>query len=213
MPYKWISPADAYIFRITHIRNVRWILNHGLHCRNGAVQDRNFVTIGERDIIDRRRDHPVPVGPCGNLADYIPFYFTPFSPMPYKLKTGHGISAVPSREIVILVASLRRLATAGLEFVFTDRHALLVTATFLTSLDDLGRIDWEGLRNRDFKYGDDDPGKMERYQAEALVHRYLQVKLLDAVVCYDPGQEALVTGWARDAGAKVRVRVSRRLYF
>ena len=213
MPYGWISPGDAYIFRITHIRNVQWILNHGLHCRNGEVQDRNFVTIGERDIIGLRRDHAVPVGPRGNLADYIPFYFTPFSPMAYKVKTGHGISAVPSREIVILVASLHRLATAGLEFVFTDRHALLVTATFLTSLDDLGQIDWEGLRNRDFKYDDDDPGKMERYQAEALVHRYLPVKLLDAVVCYDPGQKALVTGWARDAGARVRIRASRRLYF
>ena len=213
MPYGWISPENAYIFRITHMRNVRWILDHGLYCRNGGLPDPNFVTIGERDIIDLRKDHPVPVSPDGNLADYIPFYFTPFSPMAYRVKTGHGIPAVRAREIVILVASLRRLATAGLGFVFTDRHALLATATFLTSLEDLGQIDWEGLRNRDFKYDVSDPGKTERYQAEALVYRYLPVNLLDAVVCYGPGQEALVTGWARDAGAGVRVTASRRLYF
>ena len=213
MPDGWISPEKAYIFRITHIGNVRWILDHGLHCKNGGLSDPNFVTIGERDIIDRRKDHPVPVGPGGNLADYIPFYFTPFSPMAYKVKTGHGIPAVRAREIVILVASLHRLATAGLRFVFTDRHALLATATFLTSLEDLGQIDWAGLQSRDFKYDVADPGKTERYQAEALVHQYLPVDLLDAVVCYGPGQEALVTGWARDAGAGVRVTASRRLYF
>ena len=177
------------------------------------VLDPNFVTIGDPELIGRRDGHTVPAGPGGILADYIPFYFTPFSPMAYKIKTGHGIPAVPSREIVVLVSSLRRLATTSVDFVFTDRHALLATATFLTSLDELSEIDWEGLRNRDFKYDVADPDKTERYQAEALVYRYLPVNLLEAVVCYASNQKALVDGWAMDAGVGMRARVSPELYF
>ena len=213
MRYGWLSLENAYVFRITHIRNVRWILDHGLYCRNGGVLDPDFVTIGDPELIDRREGHSVPVSPGGNLADYIPFYFTPFSPMAYKIKTGHGVPAVPSREIVILAASLRHLATAGVDFVFTDRHALLATATFLTSLDELPLVDWEGIRSRDFKSDVGNPDKTERYQAEALVHRCLPVGLLEAVVCHGSQQKALVDGWATNAGAAVHVTVSRELFF
>ena len=213
MLYGWLSRENAFIFRITHIKNVRWILEHGLYCRNGGALDPDFVTIGNPELIDRRNGHSVPVGPGGNLADYIPFYFTPFSPMAYKIKTGYGVPTVPSREIVVLAASLRRLATAGVDFVFTDRHALLATAMFLTSLDELLLVDWEGLRNRDFKSDVADPDKTERYQAEALVHRYLPVNLLDVIVCHGSQQKVLVDGWATNAGATVRVTANRELYF
>ena len=70
----------------------------------------------------------MPVPPKGTLSDCVPFYFTPFSPMALMIKTGHGVPSVPSRDIVILVASLRRLDEAGVEFVYTDRHALLNAA-------------------------------------------------------------------------------------
>lgn len=213
MQYGWLSPEHAFIFRITHIRNVRWILQHGLHCRNGEVLDPNFVTIGASEIINRRDGHAVLGGPGGNLADYIPFYFTPFSPMAYKVRTGHGVAAVRPREIVILVASLHRLQAADVGFVFTDSHALLATALFFTSLDQLHRVDWEALRNRDFSYDVNDPGKTERYQAEALVHRYLPVNLLEAVVCHGSPQKALVDGWAGDSGISVPVVTRPGLYF
>lgn len=212
MRYEWLSPDRACIFRITHIENVRWIVNNGLHCRNSRVTDPDFVTIGQPDIIDRRDGQVVGVAPGGSLSEYIPFYFTPFSPMAYKIRTGHGVTVVPSRDIVILVASLRGLADAGVEFVYTDRHALLAAAMFLRSLDDLHRIDWVGLRSRDFKYDVADPGKTERYQAEALVYRYLPVNLLEAVVCHGPQQKALVEGWAAEAGEAVQVRVDGELY-
>lgn len=121
MQYTWISPERALVFRITHIDNIRWIVQNGLHCRNGR-RDRAFVTIGNPDIIARRDHRLVPVEPGGSLSDYIPFYFTPFSPMAFNIKTGHGVAAVPPRDIVILVASLRRLAgEPEVRFVYTDR--------------------------------------------------------------------------------------------
>jgi len=40
------------------------------------------------------------------------------------------------------------------------------------------------LQARDFKRDLDDPKKLERYQAEALIHRQLPVQGLLGIVCY-----------------------------
>ena len=213
MPYAWLSEEKALIFRITHINNVRWIVDNGLHCRNGK-QDPSFETIGHPDIIDRRDSQPVPVGPGGTLSDYIPFYFTPFSPMAYNIKTGMGVTAVPPKDIVFLVASLRRLAKEpDVQFVYTDRHAVLEWAAFHKSLDHLDCIDWPRLRDRDFKRDDKEPEKMERYQAEALVHRHLSMELLQGIACWGPNEQARVETLAKEAGVDVRVVHRTPFYF
>src|SRR5207302_9261358 len=96
-----IDPAVARIFRITHINNIRWVLEHGLHCRNGASVDPNFVEIGNPDLISSRARRSVPVAPGGLLSDYIPFYFTPHSPMLYNIKTGMRVARRPMSDIAI----------------------------------------------------------------------------------------------------------------
>ena len=110
----------------------------------------------------------MPIHPKGTLSDYVPFYFTPFSPMAYKIHTGHGVKQVNRPDIVVLVASLRNLADAGVPFIFSDRHAVLRYAQFFDTLERLDRIDWHSLQSRDFQYDDEDPEKVDKYQAEAL---------------------------------------------
>ena len=118
---KDLNPEKALIFRITHRDNVPWILSNGLHCRNGGVFDPNYVEIGNPDLIQKRRYHPVRHAMGGTLGDYIPFYFTPFSPMLLNIKTGwNGIRQRDNEEIVILVSSLRELQDRGMPFLFTD---------------------------------------------------------------------------------------------
>ncbi|MGV2337764.1 MAG UNVERIFIED_CONTAM: DUF4433 domain-containing protein [Planctomycetaceae bacterium] len=58
-----ISQARAYIFRITHIDNVPWILRNGIHCQNSPVRDPNFREIGHPELIARRQRRVVPAGP------------------------------------------------------------------------------------------------------------------------------------------------------
>src|SRR5437867_690498 len=107
----FLTPENGLIFRITHIRNVPWILDHGLHCANSDVQDPEFVSIGNPDLIVKRAAREVPVPPNGTLGDYIPFYFTPLSPMLYNIKTGwQGMKVTPMPDIVILVASVHSIA-------------------------------------------------------------------------------------------------------
>lgn len=85
---KDLNPDKALIFRITHLNNVPWVLDNGLHCRSSDILDPNFVIIGNLELIEKRQCRVVDVGPGGTLSDYIPFYFTPFSPMMYNIKTG-----------------------------------------------------------------------------------------------------------------------------
>jgi hypothetical protein len=79
-----ISVENAYIFRITHIDNVPWLLANGIHCRNSTCRDPNFRDIGNPDLISKRAHRLVPVAPGGTLSDYVPFYFTHYSPMLYN---------------------------------------------------------------------------------------------------------------------------------
>ncbi len=130
-----LSPENGLIFRITHIANVPWILDHGLHCRNTAERDPNYVEIGNLELIEKRTSRHVPIAPGGVLSDYIPFYFTPHSPMLYNIKTGYqGLAKRPMSDIVIVISSLPSLVRMGIPFVFTDRHAYLQMASFFSDL-------------------------------------------------------------------------------
>jgi ssDNA thymidine ADP-ribosyltransferase, DarT len=203
---KDLTQQKALIFRIVHRDNIPWILDNGLHCRNSDVRDPNYVDIGNLDLISKRDKHPVPQPPGGTLSDYVPFYFTPFSPMMYNIKTGWGgIRKRENEEIVIMVSSLHRLNEKDARFLFTDRHAYLVAAQFYSDLARLDQIDWDMLQRRDFAYDPDDPSKKERYQAEVLVHKHLPVEALSGFVCYNDDALGIVTKalTARQQTAKV----------
>jgi hypothetical protein len=121
---KDLNPEKALIFRIVHRDNLPWIFDNGLYCRNSAVVDPGYVNIGNVDLIDRRHHRTVDTSPGGTLSDYVPFYFTPYSPMLYSIKTGYGdVLRRPSEELVILASSLYKLRSMGVPFLFTDRHA------------------------------------------------------------------------------------------
>lgn len=208
-----ISRANAFIFRITHLENVPWILRNGIDCRNSSDRDPNFRSIGDPDLIQKRSSRSVPVGRGGTLSDYVPFYFTPYSPMLYKLKTGHRVQAVSMSEIVILVSSLPKLIETKTQFVYTDRHAYLQTAAYLTELDELDRIDWKLLESRDFQRDPDRPDKVERYQAEALVYRHVPVLALLGIACYDSRSQERLARMQANAGVSLKTLIKREWYF
>jgi hypothetical protein len=209
-----LNPEKALIFRITHRDNLPWILANGLHCRNSNRSDSNFVSIGNADLIMNRHYHTVPVAPWGSLSDYIPFYFTPLSMMSYNIKTGfRGVRQRANEEIVILVTSLRKLATDGIMFLFTDRHAYLRYAYYYNNLDDLSKIDWAILQNRDFTRDAENPDKTDRYQAEALVHQHLPTASLLGIACCNATERDNARRLAVNAGVSLSIISQRGWYF
>ena len=164
-----LTQNGALIFRIVHRDNIPWILDHGLHCKNSGTRDPKYVEIGNPDLIDRRANHPVKSAPGGTLSDYVPFYFTPFSPMMFNIKTGWGgVRKRDNEEIVIMASSLHLLGAKGISFLFTDRHAYLAAAQFYSDIGHLDQIDWAMLQRRDFKNDPDDPGRRSAIRRKFL---------------------------------------------
>jgi ssDNA thymidine ADP-ribosyltransferase, DarT len=209
-----LTAERALIFRITHRDNIPWILANGLHCRNSNRLDPNFVSIGNASLINDRQRVIVRSPPGGTLSDYIPFYFTSHSVMLYNIKTGHrGVQQRRNDEIVILVSALPKLIEDQITFVFTDQHARLAAAEFYNDMAKLDKIDWKILRNRDFKRDDNDLEKMDRYQAEALVHRHLPTSSLLGMACYNTQERDRVDTLVREASLNLRVICQPGLYF
>ena len=184
MIYTNLNPEKALIWRIVHRNNLPWILDNGLHCANSGILSPTYVNIGNIELIDKRRHRGVPISPSGTLADYVPFYFTPFSVMMKNIHSGRGVQQRHNEEIVILVSSLHHVASLGLPFVFTNAHAYPDWTDYYSDLTQLNEIDWNMLQRRDFKRDPDDPRKMERYQAEALIFQHLPIQGILGIMCY-----------------------------
>lgn len=208
-----LNAERARIFRIVHRDNVPWILQHGLHAATSNVLDPNFKNIGNADLIGRRTQRVVAAGPGGTLSDYIPFYFTPFSIMMLNIRTGYNVKQLPNEEIVILVSSLHRVAELGIPFVFTDQHAYPVAANYFTDLVDLRHIDWDLLNRRDFQHDPDDPGKKERYQAEALIWKHLPAEGLLGICSYTEAVDAGIRAELAKRKIQMQTYVQRGWYF
>jgi hypothetical protein len=211
--YERLNATNAYIWRIVHRHNLPWLLDNGLVCANTQELDPNFVAIGNAELIGRREHRVVPIAPGGTLSDYVPFYFTPFSPMMYNIYTGRTVRQQRNEDICMLVSTIPVLRRLNIPFIFTDRHAYTQLARFFSDVRDLDQIDWPLLQARDFRRNPDDPEQIERYQAEALVYRHLPVTGLTAIVCYTEQVKRELEQLVAARGLNVTVQALRHWYF
>lgn len=210
MDYKFLTAKNAYIWRVVRRSDMHWLIEKGLYSGNNIQPDDNYKTMGSEELITKRNTRLVPIGNQGVLNDYIPFYFTPFSPMMYNIHTGYnGITQVHNNDVIILVASLNDLQ--DINFVFTDRHAYLAYANFYSDLEHLNNIDWDILQKCDFRR--DNRERYERYQAEALIPKHLPVKRLRAILCYNESAKLEIESYLRQHDLDVTVEVAQYMYF
>lgn len=212
--YRNLNPQKALIWRIVHRDNLPWVLENGLHCGTSNNSAPNWVSIGNPELIDKRSRRIIPCQPGGYLNDYVPFYFTPFSPMLHNIHTGWGgIQKRSNDEILILVSSLPHVAKLGLPVLFTDSHAYYQWANFYSNLTDLSKIDWAILQARDFRRDPDDPAKFERYQAEALIYRHLPIEGLLGIVCYTDAIKQAIERLLQARHQNVPIHTRTQWYF
>ena len=169
--------------------------------------DPDFKEIGDEELIDKRLEQKIVQGPGGEFADYIPFYFTPYSLMLYKITKDDKI---PKEDIVIMVSSLREIANdQNAQFLFTDQHAIKEKAHFFSSLDDLNEIKWEWLQARNFT-----GNARGYYQAEALIYKYLDIKHLRSIICFGAKEEQIIKRAMENAGVNhLRIIADPNYYF
>ena len=117
-------------------------------------------------------------------------------------------------ELVYLVSNAQRVAEAGLDFAFTDRHAVRRYAAFSNTLDDLTRIDWRLMIATWWDRIPEYPDRKERKQAEFMVHGFLPWELVGFLAVMTPQMQQRVEAILTDFPASMRrpVRVEPDWY-
>ena len=143
------------------------------------------VSIAYTDLKEKRAHTRVTVAAGGTLADYVPFYYGPRSPMLYVNWRG-GVAGYDGgqEDIVHLVCALEDLVVAG-NFVITDGHPITPLSTQHDTLVALDRIDWRVMRLKYWADDDTDGDRKRRRQAEFLVHRQVPVGAVRLVAGID----------------------------
>ena len=209
-------PVPTWVYHITRFEHLESMVAHGLLSDNQA-QERGMVQveIGNASIKARRAARVVPIAPGGVVADYVPFYFAPRSPMLYAIDRGN----VPTYqqgcdEIVYLVSSTQMLREHGLTVLGTDRNTTMGYAEFTVDDDYLTDIvDWDLMEARIWRKTLEEPDRMERRQAEVLVHGQVPWSAMMGVAAKSEDVKARVEAVLSKLGQSTPVAVRPDWYF
>lgn len=173
-----------------------------------------YKNIAHATIQDRRSISPVPCGPGGMLHDYVPFYFAPRSPMLYTISRGNVEGHEDGQQAVVhLVSSVQKVQDAGLDFVFTDGHGIMVLTEFFENLDDLDQVDWEIMNQRYWFDTGEDTDRKRRRQAEFLVHTQFPWNSIEEIAVMNEDVKIQVGRVLAGAAYKPDVVVRRAWYY
>ncbi|WP_283134532.1 type II toxin-antitoxin system toxin DNA ADP-ribosyl transferase DarT [Rhizohabitans arisaemae] len=161
---------DPWLLHFTHVDNL------GAIAQNGLVADNRrpplTVECADQRIKANRRERAVSVGSAGVVADYVPFYFAPRSPMLYRICKG-GVTSYGQGQgpLIYLVTRLSAMTERDLAWVASDRNAATATARFTITRSDLAKhIDWALMEEEYWADTEDDGSRVQRRIAEMLVH-------------------------------------------
>ena len=168
-PRPWRGNATA-LYHITHVENLASIARNGvIRCDRGcSTRGVSPVSVAYGDLKSRRAAWPVRVAKRGTLADYVPFYYAPRSPMLYAIHGGFVAGYDGGQaEVAHLVLAAEDIARDG-AFVITDGHAATPLTDQYDSLDDLDQVSWDVMDSRWWNDTDEDGDRKRRRQAEFL---------------------------------------------
>lgn len=174
------------LYRMTHIENLPHILQYGITHRNSPIRNDHYASIGDGSLISVRTSFPTPTGKL--LGDYTPFYFGPRMPMLYVIQKGYnGVNPVPAADIVYCVTSVGRIIDEGLDFAFTDGHAVDILTEFfgpnrVAEMNQL--LDWRAINARYWR-NDADLDLKRKKEAEFLVLGDLPITAVERFIVYN----------------------------
>jgi hypothetical protein len=205
-----------FIYRMVHWQNISHVLQHGLCCRTHENSDPNFINIGHRKLISDRDQHPINIDGKGVLGEYIPFYFSGYSPMLFLIKNGfQGVEKRPQEDLIFIVCKIDEVSQSGVDFFFTDRNAKITIAENYTDIADLDKLDWNSINARDWKNTEENYQKRDLKQAEFLVRYHLPVALIHAIVVKNEEKKAYIVEQLHNFGLNIPVHIdtSSKLYY
>jgi hypothetical protein len=204
------------IYHITHIENLPTILAQaGLWCdRESARLGLTKIGIAHAHIKERRAKRVVPTGPGGTLADYVPFYFAPRSPMLFAIDRNQVAGYQGGQSAVVhLVSTAESVQASGRAFVFSDGHADMAISTYFSDLADLTRLDWKIMKETYWNDTPSDGDRKRRRQAEFLMHEFFPWNLIGELGVMNEGMADRVNSLLAGTANVPVVSVRRGWYY
>lgn len=218
-----MSLGNVNIYRMTHIANVPYAMQHGITHKNSAKTNPDYVVIGDVSLIETRSRKQVSVfngddfsmdAETITLGDFIPFYFGVRMPMLYVMQHGGNFveKATPPEDIVYLACSLSKVVEAQSRFYFTDGHATDGMTTFydrsmvgqLTTL-----LDWNAIRAK-YWSGEENLNTKRKKQAEFLAADDVPFDHVVRLACYNEAAKQKLLGFGI---ADSMIQVLPRIYY
>jgi hypothetical protein len=215
-----VAARDRWILHFTHIDNLPAIIDHdSLICDAETRKELCLVEVGDPAIKESRRRRVIPVGPGGQVGDYVPFYFAPRSPMMYRIACDHRDRIAEryphgDRPLVYLAARVGAVLDAGLAWVATDGNAATATTEFSSDLHRLdSMVDWPLMMAERWNNTPDDPDRQRRRMAEFLVHGRVPLSVIHQLGTYSDQYNARVQATVAGHRLDGRVVVRREWYY
>lgn len=212
MPEPFKRPT--LIFRHVHYENLEFILQKGMYCPNSPNADPDYINIGHRNLIDKRGRRIIPKSPGGVLNDYVPFYFSPRSPMLYSIyrKNVDGFSGKQS-DIIYLVSSIEKIIEGQIPYVFTDGHAYEIISRFYNQISDLDKVDWKIMGAAYWNNTEQDNDRMRRRMAEFLAFQFVPPSCILAIVVYNDQLKNIVDSTQKKCSTNINTIIKPNWYY
>ncbi len=169
----------------THVGNLPTVIASGCLKADSLIlaESVSINECGNMQIKERRRHVRVDVPPGGFVADYVPFYFAPRSPMMFSIARGNVPTYSDGQDpLVYLWSHLSVVDRLGLAWVGSDgncAHSLSVMTNDWGELE--ASVDWDVMPLKYWNDTSEDGDRMRRRMAELLIHQRFPIMAIEGI--------------------------------
>lgn len=204
-----------WLYRITHVKNLNFILRNGIYTSGSPNFDTDYIKIGDPSLINYRKSLDTRNPPGGKLSEYIPFYLGRRSPMLYQIAKGfEDIIKYPQEDIVYLISSFNQVKSHNLTYFFTDGNARSETTTAYISESDFALLDWDAINSTYWKSDETDLLRKQKKQAEFLIKDCVPVNCIEYIGVFNNAAKQNVLHLLEGLNLTIPIKVSPdKLYY
>lgn len=213
-----IDLTRTYIYHITNVENLPGILASGGLWSDLEREARGVanINIAHDHIKERRRKTAVLAGPGGVVADYVPFYYCPRSPMLYSIYSGNVAGYEGGQKSVVYLCSPIEAVRQKVQWCASTGHTDITSlCTFFDTIEQFSLLDWDAIGSKSwgFPHFTQDSDLKRRKQAEFLVYKFFPWDLLTGIGVMDEDVRDIVQSHIKDADHKPKIAITRAWYY
>ncbi len=206
-------PKPTYIYRIIHRENLQILIDDGKLVAPNFSTNKNYISIGETELIKQRGDKLIRISPFGTMRDYISFYFGVRSPMLYCIWKGFDVKQRPQEDIIYLISTVEKLQELQTSFIFTDGHSFAAYTQFFNDTKYLNQVDWKTVNLIRWNNTPGDSDRKRRKEAECLAHKEVPFGSILGIVVYNENSFSYISSVLKYNKINLSVKTEPSWYY